>query len=269
MPRLLVGNQWYDAIRSQSWFERDYEALILSRSAELFPAWRCVPFSEVVEGEDGTRKRPDLALIDLQYRHWWVVEVELSHHNLFSHVIPQVDVFRTGTYGERHADALRAKAPELDATHLETMLRGSPPDVLVVVDSPRADWSGPLRERRVQLAIVEPFRGMGPTVALRVNGDQPQPHPTMLSHCSRGAVRRLLKVHSPAALPDWEGGLMIEFQGAETRWDVVQLQDAVMLRPERGDVLGDAAAVDLVRRDDGGLAFRPISTTTQSRRRPR
>jgi len=268
MPRLLVGQEWYESIRSQSWLERDYEAVVVNQAPQLFPSWRCVPFYETVEGEDGTRKRPDLALVDVEYRQWWVVEIELAHHNLYSHVIPQVDAFATGTYGSAHARALHSKARSLDLDRLEAMVRGEPPEVLVIVDSPSTNWAGPLRERRVGLAIVEPFRGLGTSIALRLNGDQPQPHPTILSRCSRGLIRRLLRVHSPASLPAGADVLVVEFDGAETQWAVVHLQDAVMLKPDHGDVLGDLASVDLVRRDDGGFAFQPVSTTTQSRRRP-
>lgn len=268
MPRLLVGNEWYESIRSQSWLERDYEAVVIDQSPKVFPGWRCVPFSETIEGEEGTRKKPDLALVDLDYRQWWVVEIELAHHNLYSHVIPQVDAFRTGTYGSVHANALHNKANDLDADRLQAMVRGEPPGVLVVVDSPSTEWRRPLAERRVALAVVEPFRSEGTGVALRLNGDQPQPHPQILSRCTRGIIRRLLKVHSPASLPPGMDVIAIEFDGAETSWSVVMLQDAVMLKPDRGDVLGDAASVDLVRRDDGGFAFQSVSTTAQSRRRP-
>lgn len=269
MARLLLGYDWFESIRSQSWRESDYEAVVLNHAPSLFPAWRCVPFNETVVGEDGTRKKPDLALVDHDYRQWWVVEIELAHHDLYGHVIPQVDAFRTGDYGSAHAQALHARVPDLDLRRLEAMVLGEPPNVLVVVDSPGTNWRAPLLERRVSLAIVEPFRGQGPTMAVRLNGDQPEPHPTILTRCSRsGSIRRLWKVHSPAALPPGEVVLAIEYQGIEARWSVVRLHDAIMLKAERGDLLADATAVDLVRRDDGGLAFRQVSTSTRSRRRP-
>jgi hypothetical protein len=269
VARLLVGQDWYESIRPQSWRESDYEAVVLDQAPALFPAWRCVPFTETVEGEDGTRKKPDLALIDHEYRQWWVVEVELANHDLYGHVIPQVDVFRTGDYGEIHAYALHEKANDLDLGRLEAMILGEPPNVLVIVDSPSTNWKAPLLERRVALAVVEPFRGLGTSVALRLNGDQPEPHPTVLTRCTRnGSIRRLWKVHSPAVLPNDEGVLVIEYDGVPTAWSVVRLHDSVMLKAERGDILTEAASVDLVRLDDGGLAFMQVSISTRSRRRP-
>lgn len=269
MARLLVGNTWYESIRSQSWRESDYEALVIDQAPELFPAWRCIPFNETIEGEDGVRKKPDLALVDNLYRSWWVVEIELSHHNLRSHVIPQVDAFRTGAYGSAHAAALHVRAQDLDRDRLEAMIQGEPPGVLVVVDTPNATWRRALEERRVQLAIVEPFRSRGTTIAVRLNGDQPEPHPEHLSRCTRNpSLRRFWRVHSPATLPVGEQVLTIEYDGVDTTWHVVQLHDSVMLKSDRGDVLAEATSVDLVRREGGGFAFRQVSVSTQARRRP-
>jgi hypothetical protein len=268
MARLLVGSTWYETIRSQSWAERDFEALVLAQAPVLFPSWRCVSFKTTIEGEDGVRKKPDLALIDHLYRQWWVVEVELAHHDLYGHVIPQIDAFRTGSYGAAHAAALLAAAPDLDADRLMVMVGGEPPGVLVIVDSPNTAWRAPLLERRVQLGVVEPFRSTGTTIAVRLNGDQPEPHPTILSRCTRHSLRRFWKVHSPAALTPGEETLIIEYGGVGTPWHVVHLQDSVMLKAEHGDVLAEATSVDLVQRDDGGLAFRQVSVTAHARRRP-
>jgi len=269
MARLLVDQTWYETIRSQSWRERDYEALVMNQAPRLFPAWKCVEFKATIEGEDGVRKQPDLALIDHMYREWWVVEIELGNHDLYGHVIPQVDAFRTGSYGPEHASALHRNAADLDHARLQAMILGEPPNVLVIVDSPYTAWRSPLAERRVKLAVVEPFRSQGPEIALRLNGDQPEPHPTILSRCSRSPdLRRLWRVHSPASIPDEIEQLRIEYEDTTTDWHVVRIHDAVMMRADRGDVLAGATTVDLVRRDDGELAFRRVSTTTQSRRRP-
>lgn len=269
MARLLVGTQWYETVGSQSWYERDYEAVVIDRAEHLFKHWRCVPFSETVVGDDGTRKKPDLALVDHHYREWWVVEVELAHHDLNGHVLPQVDAFRTGTYEARHAAALHARAADLELGRLEAMMLGEPPRVIVLVDSPHTRWRPALHERGVGLAIVEPFRDEANQLILRLNGDQPEPPAKVLSRCSRHQVmRRLWKVHSPASLPGSpDEPLVIEYEGISNPWTRVTLHDAVMLQAGRGDILADLAAVDLVRRDDGALMFTAI--TTLRSRRPR
>lgn len=267
MPRLLVGALWYEAITSRSWMERDFERVVIDRAGQLFPGWRCAEFRETVEGEDGVRKQPDLALVDRECRQWWVVEVELAHHDLYSHVLPQVDAFRSGRYGDRHAAALARALPDLGLERLKLMMRGVPPDVLVLVDSPSTNWRRPLREHGVSLGVVEPFRDEANHLILRLNGDQPELPGDVISRCSRWELRRLWRIHSPATLTETAAEpLVIEYEGVLSEWHIVRLADSIMIKPLRGDVLAELAVVDLLRREDGTLSFQPIQPRT---RRPR
>ncbi len=263
MARLLVDGHWYDAVSSQSWYEQDYERLLVNRAPDIFPTWLCAIFRETVEGDDGSRKQPDLALIDRYYRRWWVVEVELAHHDLYGHVLPQVDAFRTGSYDHRHAQALARSRTGLDLHSLEQMMRGDPPNVLVVVDSPSTGWAMTLRDHGAYLAVAEPFRNSQNHLIIRSNGYQPPQPSEVLSRCSRHPqLRRLWRVTAPAALPTADI-LAIEFRGTVSHWRRVTIQDAVMLQAERGDVLLDISAADLVRHEDGGLRFVPIQRLSQ------
>jgi hypothetical protein len=268
MPRLLVNNSWYEAVSSRSWYESDYERLVIDRAAELFTSWRCVPFKATVVGDDGARHKPDLALVDAHYRHWCVVEIELAHHDLYGHVMPQVETFRTGNYTSEHATALAATGASLDIKRLQPMMLGDPPDVLVVVDSPNVDWRPVLRARGVGMAVVEPFRDANNHLILRLNGDQPELPSRILTRCIRHTYKRLWRVQSPAALPVTADGesLMIEFAGTSTAWRRVNLADTIMLQASRGDVLADLAAADLVLREDGSLAFVPVTAIRRRRR---
>lgn len=271
MARLLAEGSWFESVRSQSWYEREFEDVVVDRAPQLFPRWTCVQFTETVEGDDGTRKQPDLALIDEHYREWWVVEVELAHHDLRNHILPQVRAFRTGQYGDEHARALCRKAPHLDVRRVTQMMLGEPPNVIVIADSPAVShtWRPALRELSVALGIVEPFRGSGNELILRLNGDQPDPPGEILTRCSRHQqVRRLWKVHSPAALPPELDVLEIEFAGVTAEWARVNLQDAILLQPIRGEVLEGLALVELVRRADNSLAFQPILSARSTRRNP-
>lgn len=245
--------------------------MVISRARDLFPRWICVPFRETVEGEDGTRKQPDLALIDQSYREWWVVEVELAHHDLLNHVLPQVGAFSTGRYDTRHANALHRAAPDLDRDRLVAMMAGEPPSVIVIVDSPSVAhmWRPRLREVSVSLGIVEPFRDPGNALILRLNGDQPEPLGEILTRCSRHLnLRRLWKVQSPATLLSGEDVLEIEYEGTTSMWKRIALHDAVFLQANRGDLLEGLALVNLIRRTDGRLTFQEVALTQSRRRRP-
>ncbi len=263
MPRIVYRGNGYERVPSQSWLERNFEDLVLDRSPQIFPRWRTVRFIADVSSPDGATRRPDLALIDLHYRSWWVVEVELQHHSLNGHVLPQVEVFAQGRYGTQHAEWVAARNPDLDPTRLREMMQGEPPGVLVVVDSPGTGWERDLDDCGARLGIVEPFRDANGDFMLRVNGFQPEPPGEILTRCSRGVGQvRMWSVSSPAALPvpDAEGWLTIEYAGEAARWRRIQLADSVLLHAERGNPILDLSAVDLIVRSDLSLEFVPATT---------
>ena len=88
MARLLIDDEWYEAIDGRSWYEQDFESVVGAHATALFPGCHVVPFKIAVESGYG-RKIPDLALVDTDYREWSVVEIEMAHHSLHGHVIPQ------------------------------------------------------------------------------------------------------------------------------------------------------------------------------------
>jgi hypothetical protein len=263
MARVYFNGVWFNSVRSQSWLERDYEELVVSNCSDLFPCWIPVPFKADVLGEDGVVKRPDLALIDPHYRKWCVVEVELAYHDIFRHVLPQVDVFCAAIYDASHAQYLANQDSSLDPARLAQMMTGLPPDVMVIVDRPDTGWKRHLKPFGALLGIVEPFRGPNDEIMFRVNGDQPQIPGDVLTRCSRGEMRRFWKVHSPAALPSpFRDDQLLEilYQGLPTLWKRHDIAHGVMLSVEsRGDVLDGLSLVDLVRHDDGSLRFQAVA----------
>ena len=111
----------------KAFFESEFEAVILQNVHLLCPNAILVPFKQTVFVSEYESKRPDLALIDLDYRFWWVIEVELASHSLSGHVVPQTRVLLEGRYGTEHIDALLRQKPSLDRDRLEGHdARGAP-----------------------------------------------------------------------------------------------------------------------------------------------
>jgi len=232
MAKLLVGNNWYDSV-SQGQYETDFEALVTSRAHLLFPEFRTVSFKSLIETESDARK-PDIALVDKNYRSWWVVEVEMSRHSLQGHVLPQVEVFANGKYGPNHAEYLCEKCPELELEPLIEMIKGAQPRVLVIVDQNCPDWVDPLRQYDAILNVVEIFRSSRNEHILRVNGESPASTPDhVLTTCRLDPlIPRLLKVDSPALLAARGGNnFLIHFAGGVTEWERFGSSDTVWLCP--------------------------------------
>lgn len=152
MARLLIDDEWYEAIDGRSWYERDFESVVEAHAHALFPSCHVIPFKIAVESEHG-RKVPDLALVDTAYREWSVVEIEMAHHSLRGHVIPQVEVFAQGAYGEEHVQHLTGRLGSPDPAVVADMIKGAQPRVLVVVNQETPSWAEPIRRAGGELLV--------------------------------------------------------------------------------------------------------------------
>ena len=231
--RLLLSGEWFDAVSSEGQYESDFESIILSRASSLFPQFHVVPFRIPVESEEG-RRIPDLALVDSLYRFWWVVEVEMAHHSLHGHVIPQVEVFARGKYGDEHADHLAAIRKELHRDALRDMIMSAQPRVLVLVNRNVPHWIEAIHRLDGIVTIVEIFRSERNQHILRINGDYPEAEETHIASLCRleKTLPNLLQVDSPAALGVAPGErIAIEFNGGLTSWSRLDTLDKVWLVP--------------------------------------
>ena len=257
--RLLLSGEWFDAVSSEGQYESDFESVILSRANYLFPQFHVVPFRMPVESVEG-RKIPDLALVDFAYRFWWVVEVEMAHHSLHGHVMPQVEVFARGKYGEEHANHLASGCDDLDRASLQDMIMGAQPRVLVVVNRNVPDWIQPIHRLDAIVTVVEIFRSDRNQHILRVNGDYPESEDAHIASLCRldNTLPSLLQVDSPAALGVATGEqIAIEFNGGLTSWSRLDTSDRVWLVPSgRNPLVGNQEYL-IVRDADSRLILRP------------
>lgn len=254
MPRLLINGEWFEAVASDSVYESEYEQLLITNASHLYPDFHLVKFKVDVQSEHGAG-RPDLALVDKNYRRWWVVEVELGHHPLKSHVEKQVRIFARARYGQEHARAL-AERGGLDRDKLVEMMRGTQPRVLVLVNVPRSEWSGWLAPYEALVGVVEVFRSYRNQYVLRINGDQPEALTDDLTVCVLDTtLRRCLRVESPAALPAGDE-FSILYQDEVSSWHVLKASDTVWLHPRgRYPLPPNAQYFALLQRGDGQLVL--------------
>ena len=256
--RLLLNQEWYEAVSSEGQFEADYESLIRNHASSLFPEYQTVAFKTPVESEEG-RRIPDLALIDRHYRYWWVVEVEMAHHSLYGHVIPQVEVFARGKYGREHVSYIFSRSNTLNHQSLADMIKGAQPRVLVVVNQSVPTWMDPIHRLDSLVTIVEVFRSGRNQHILRINGDYPSNSDTsVLSSCRLdSAIPRLLKVDSPAALGiESNAKIPIRFDGGLTSWSRLDTADGVWLCPLGRNPLSTNQDYLIVEDSDGHASFK-------------
>jgi hypothetical protein len=264
MARILVNGDWYEQVAPTAFYESEFEAVLLNQAPTLYPEFFSTEFKTLVTNEQGDSAKADLALIDRQYREWWVVEVEMGHHSLDGHVLPQVRTLATGVYGRAHAEYLAARSKQLDVESVHTLMKGRQPRVLVVVNTPKPEWVDALARYDALLAVFELFRSSLDKHVYRVNGQHPSSSPDVVSdfYCDL-LLPNFAVVAAPAALgvPP-KGSVTIRFGSGVTDWERVDAQDKVWLASRGPMPLQRNERYEIVRQD-GELVVRTKQKTSR------
>jgi hypothetical protein len=265
MARILLDSQWLESLNSSALYEVEFERIVRQKSSLLFPGFYCVPFKKTVFSEEDAA-RPDYALVEVEYREWWVVEMELAHHSLEGHVLPQVTTLSRARYGQEEATYLAEQAEALDRLWLRDLMKGQVPRVLVVVNQARPEWVDPLRLVRAELAVFEVFCSDRNKYAYRFNGFAPAGPGQILSRCKLDRdLPWMLRIDSPAALNvrrnDW---VSVAFGPVTTKWQRIDASDSVWLVPQSRVPLKRNREYELVRVEDGSFRLQESSRDTHA-----
>lgn len=255
--RIIHGAQVYSRVAPGSLYEGELRSLLLTHATYAFCGYKVLPFDPVVTGNQGLSARPDLALIDLEYRSWWVVEVELCTHSLESHVLPQLAVLRDGDYGPAMLSRLVRHWKEADRARLEVLLRATPPRFLVVSDLWLEEWWLSLAAVGVGFVAFELFRNQRNELAWVVKGQVPSLPKDFVSACRIDPiVPRFLWVQSPGALTIQDEVIELLYDGGITQWKPLKLKDKVWLSPLGRNMLTPGAVYEIWRDRSGRYSLR-------------
>jgi hypothetical protein len=254
MSRILIGDDWFEQLATTSLYEAEYEDLVSEKATILFPEYHIVPFKTMVFTDyEGTKA--DLALVDKQYRHWWVLEIELAHHPLHGHVLPQVRRLSQASYGEAEADFLCDHSPILARDKVRAMLKGGVPRVLVIANRFDPEWKLALDNLQAALMVIEVFRSGENAHIFRVQGHPLISASNVVSECYLDPILpKLLILDSPGAITVPPGAkISIRFNDSITAWQRMESKDKVWLLPVGLNPLQKNEKYNLLQRDDGSL----------------
>ncbi|HOZ83172.1 MAG TPA: hypothetical protein PKU82_09635 [Bacteroidia bacterium] len=232
MAKILVNGEWYNELSVGSLYESEFEKLFIDKAPQIFPDYFTVDFKHKVESQHGKGK-PDLAIIEKNYRHWFVIEVEKSNHSLENHVLPQVIIFSTADYNDEAAEALKKENESLDIHKLKAMIKGQPPKVLVVVDALKQDWINSLNRWEAMLSVFQVFRSERNRNVFRLNGFTPKSLTGFFSECYLDKIfKRHLVIISPAIIEVPTNGILtINYNDTISEWKRVDMKNQVVLSP--------------------------------------
>lgn len=260
MAKILYRNKLFDEIASTSLYENEFERLILQYSDLIFPNHHLVPFKITVQNEYGSAQA-DLVLIEKNYSRWWVVEVELGHHSLNGHVLPQVSTLARAAYGIKEAKYLSNNNAKLDYSKLIDLFKGAQPNVVVIVNEPKPEWERALSKHDAIITIVQIFRNENNEHVFRINGDYPDPDSIATSICYLDKeMLNFLVIDSPGGLNLPENKkFKIFYDKKVTYWKRIDVTDRVWLMPLGNHPLELNKTYNLILMGDGEYSFKPLN----------
>ncbi len=258
MARILFSGKWFEEVSPAAFYETDFEQLVLDHADELYEGFLTARFKTTVESDEGGAK-PDMALVSRSYEEWWVVEIELAHHSLSGHVLPQVRRLSKARYGLAEADYLCAQNKALDVVRTQEMMKGKQPRVLVIVNAPCPDWVGPLNRWEACVAVVQLYQSGKNERILRINGEHPARRAEGVAQCYFEGLYPLLVVDTPAILPHTPDGRFRIYHGGKlTLWKRRDTRDQVLLVPVGANPLSLELRYELMPHLDGSLEIRAL-----------
>ena len=259
MAKVFFNNRWFEELSPNSVYEAAYETMVKAHAQHLWPRFHAVKFKSTVS-VGRTSAKADFALVERSYAEWWVVEVELDHHSLKDHVIPQAKTLANAVYGDEEARKLCAGCRDLDVGKMRTLLKDNQPGVLVVVNKPKPDWIKPLSKCNAKLAVFEVFRCGSTEHLFRVNGDHPIGRAESISICRLSPLMsRSLVIETPVGLSvQPEGKIKIRYHDHLTEWERLDVAGKVWLLSIGPNPLSDSFDYELLRVGDGQFMFLEI-----------
>ena len=262
MARMLYNDDWFEEISSHGHYEAEFEKILQQESDRLFRSYHFVPFKTPVASElDCDIRVPDFALVHKSYHSWWIVEVELGHHSLKNHVLPQVRTFARARYGSHEADYLCRQEPSLHREKILDMFKGDQPHVLVIVNSPVRKWAEALRPFGAKVVVCQMFRNRFNNYMLRLNGEYPAEGEQVITRCECVPIlHRMVTIHSPANLPMGpQEKVLLYHKGTASEWQRVDTATAVFLLALRDHSLKVGRVYEIIREESGTLVIRSRS----------
>jgi hypothetical protein len=202
----------FASVESNSWSENYFSTVIQNFAEAIFPFHHCFPF-EVDMYYLGDKVRPDLILIEKNYRDWWLVEVELERHSWLSHIQAQIDKILNADITETHIKKLDKFSGILDLGRLNKLMSTVNHKTLVIVDSEPKAWMEDLQSTDARLMTVQVYRNATNDHIIRCDTDLPQTGSPIISYLKpskEGLFPGWLEIESPHRLSSSSGKAVIE-----------------------------------------------------------
>ena len=169
-----IANNWYQEVAPRDFYlEIDLERVIMHNLSLIFPEYLPAMFKDdLIHKVTGKTNRADLCMIKSDYSEWYVIEVELGKHTK-GEVVNQIDTFRNCIYTKENANYIYQKNKSLNLSRLTTLVVGTPPELMVIVNEVKKDWKSDLSKLNCKMCVFQIYNDFDGKRMFRLEGEHP------------------------------------------------------------------------------------------------
>lgn len=258
MTMLIRNRMSYEQIFYDN--ERHFADIAKKHLVDILPDFHVVDFTPFVLGNDGIRRRPDLALVHRRHQMWVVVEVELEHHSLEHHVLPQMQALTTGIYEVTHAEYLSKACPDIEIDRAKELVTYTSPQIATLVNSrgvKKKGWAILETDLQVKLMFLEIYRSKTDDTIFSLSGYIPHIAPQRITGAKTHGMLNALVCPNPDAISvSADGELRMYADDRPTYWRVLKTADSAVLIPKQPLTLRRDRNYEIRQAEDGHLLLR-------------
>lgn len=259
MRRIALGNQdavdYFELINPTEFIEAAFEAEVVRAFAHLETDYWCGVFAGAFS-LDGERHCADLALIQKDLSHWFVVEVELAGHSLEHHILPQVRAFRYGEPLDSCVTSLVRSFNAISRDEARALLTHIPRHVAVVGNIANPDWARALLALDAQYITLSIYKNAAGIKAYELEGKLIA-RTESLGFARYSEIDRCLRLPRSCGLPVGEIQIIDQF-GVPAVWMSRASEGVLWISRQRGAaLLPHDSYVQLIRTWNGEIVLRP------------
>ena len=259
VPGLLVGGGWIPPVRTYVGKGHSLPEIILRAKGDIFPKFHVASFDLLLGQEYEEQATVDLVLVSKDSPTWYLLFVVPSTNADMESLIARLHTASGHQFSPRDAQELSRIIDGLELEQAEAVVSDIP-NLTVVTDDPRNDWSSQLASSDIDCAVmvVEPFY-CGEGYVIRLNGDAPVQFPAgVIATCvDDPVIASILIVHwtdTSEILP--EGPIVLKYGEEDTNWVLFHAGPIWQLQPTGPFPLRESAPFELARGQNGLLTIR-------------
>lgn len=260
MTRLIRRDRIYEQVFYED--ELHFTSIVKLELSKVLPDFSIIDFSPYILGDQGSRRRPDLALVHRNYKMWVVVEIELEKHSLVHHVLPQVQTFVSGRYDSSHAESLYQKDSTLDLSALKNLIFYVPPKVVVVVNSRtvlKNGWSAVEKKHSAHLTFLESYRSEADDVIVSISGYLPTPVSNRVFRLKKMNLMNALVYTQPEKVPaSIQDEIQMFSDQRPYNWKIVRAMDNILFVAPGGFTVRSDRNYEVRRIGEGRFQLREL-----------